>query len=138
MSPLIIKARLGALKLMDLDHFRNDDDTNKKVIALCRSGKPRSGIRRRFVFTRVLSLPIARKTLKEQASTPDIRIATVTNFPHGNDDIDIETGGNPHDRLRCRIADVVFPYRALIAGNQQVGFDLGKACKDACAAANGC
>ncbi len=33
-------------------------------------------------------IPIARKTLKEQG-TPDIRIATVTNFPHGNDDIDI-------------------------------------------------
>ncbi|SQB26019.1 deoxyribose-phosphate aldolase [Citrobacter koseri] len=31
---------------------------------------------------------------------------------------------------------MVFPYRALIAGNEQVGFDLVKACKDACAAAN--
>ncbi|BDO04833.1 hypothetical protein KAM622c_44200 [Klebsiella quasipneumoniae subsp. quasipneumoniae] len=33
-------------------------------------------------------IPIARKTLNEQG-TPEIRIATVTNFPHGNDDIDI-------------------------------------------------
>ncbi|STU75921.1 deoxyribose-phosphate aldolase [Klebsiella pneumoniae] len=32
--------------------------------------------------------------------------------------------------------DVVFPYRALIAGNEQVGFELVKACKEACAAAN--
>ncbi len=32
--------------------------------------------------------------------------------------------------------DVVFPYRALIAGNEQVGFELVKACKRACAAAN--
>ena len=31
---------------------------------------------------------------------------------------------------------MVFPYRALIAGNEQIGFDLVKACKDACAAAN--
>ncbi|CSI14589.1 deoxyribose-phosphate aldolase [Vibrio cholerae] len=27
--------------------------------------------------------------------------------------------------------DVVFPYRALIAGNEQVGFDLVKQCKAA-------
>jgi len=32
--------------------------------------------------------------------------------------------------------DVVFPYRALIAGNEQVGFELGKQCKQACQAAN--
>ncbi|BDZ16175.1 deoxyribose-phosphate aldolase [Shigella sonnei] len=30
----------------------------------------------------------------------------------------------------------MFPYRALMAGNEQVGFDLVKACKEACAAAN--
>lgn len=28
--------------------------------------------------------------------------------------------------------DVVFPYRALIAGNEQVGFELVKQCKQAC------
>lgn len=81
-------------------------------------------------------IPIARKTLKEQG-TPEIRIATVTNFPHGNDDIDIALA-----ETRAAIAygadevDVVFPYRALMAGNEQIGFDLVKACKDACAAAN--
>ncbi|VTM50443.1 deoxyribose-phosphate aldolase [Klebsiella pneumoniae] len=58
---------------------------------------------------------------------PDIRIATVTNFPHGNDDIDIALA-----ETRAAIAygadevDVVFPYRALIAGNEQVGFELVK------------
>lgn len=45
---------LRALKLMDLTTL-NDDDTNEKVIALCHQAKPRSGIRRRFAFTRVLS-----------------------------------------------------------------------------------
>ena len=64
-------------------------------------------------------------------------IATVTNFPHGNDDIEIALA-----ETRAAIAygadevDVVFPYRALMAGNEQVGFDLVKACKEACAAAN--
>lgn len=75
-------------------------------------------------------IPIARKTLKEQG-TPEIRIATVTNFPHGNDDIEIALA-----ETRAAIAygadevDVVFPYRALMAGNEQVGFDLVKACKE--------
>lgn len=48
----------------------------------------------------------------------------MTNFPHGNDDIEIALA-----ETRAAIAygadevDVVFPYRALIAGNEQVGFD---------------
>jgi len=57
----------------------------------------------------------------------------VTNFPHGNDDIAIAV-------LETRAAvaygadevDVVFPYRALIAGDETVGFELVEACKEAC------
>lgn len=81
-------------------------------------------------------IPIARKTLQEQG-TPEIRIATVTNFPHGNDDIAIALA-----ETRAAIAygadevDVVFPYRALIAGNETVGFELVSACKKACSDAN--
>ncbi|HEO9432553.1 TPA: deoxyribose-phosphate aldolase [Enterobacter hormaechei subsp. steigerwaltii] len=124
---------LRALKLMDLTTL-NDDDTNEKVIALCHQAKtPVGNTAAVCIYPRFI--PIARKTLKEQG-TPDVRIATVTNFPHGNDDIEIALA-----ETRAAIAygadevDVVFPYRALIAGNEQVGFDLVKACKDACAAA---
>ena len=65
--------------------------------------------------------------------TPDVRIATVTNFPHGNDDIDIAVA-----ETKAAVAygadevDVVFPYRALMAGNEEVGFELVKQCKAAC------
>ncbi|SQB26018.1 deoxyribose-phosphate aldolase [Citrobacter koseri] len=77
---------LRALKLMDLTTL-NDDDTNEKVIALCHQAKtPVGNTAAICIYPRFI--PIARKTLKEQG-TPDIRIATVTNFPHGNDDIDI-------------------------------------------------
>jgi len=61
----------------------------------------------------------------------------VTNFPHGNDDLEIALA-----ETRAAIAygadevDVVFPYRALIAGNEQIGFEMVKQCKEACAAAN--
>ena len=125
----LTKSSLRALQLMDLTTL-NDDDTNEKVIALCHQAKtPVGNTAAVCIYPRFI--PIARKTLNEPG-TPDIRIATVTNFPHGNDDIDIALA-----ETRAAIAygadevDVVFPYRALMAGNEQVGFDLVKACKDA-------
>nr|3Q2D_A Chain A, Deoxyribose phosphate aldolase [Escherichia coli]3Q2D_B Chain B, Deoxyribose phosphate aldolase [Escherichia coli] len=126
---------LRALKLMHLATSANDDDTDENVIALCHQAKtPVGNTDAIFIYPRFI--PIARKTLKEQG-TPEIRICTSTNFPHGNDDIDIALA-----ETRAAIAygadsvAVVFPYRALMAGNEQVGFDLVKACKEACAAAN--
>ena len=72
---------LRALKLMDLTTL-NDDDTNEKVIALCHQAKtPVGNTAAVCIYPRFI--PIARKTLKEQG-TPDVRIATVTNFPRGD------------------------------------------------------
>ncbi|WNJ94462.1 deoxyribose-phosphate aldolase [Vibrio ruber] len=119
-----------ALKLMDLTTL-NDDDTEEKVIALCQSAKTPYGTTAAIcIYPRFI--PIARKALREQG-TPDVRIATVTNFPHGRDDIEAAVA-----ETRAAIAygadevDVVFPYRALINGNEQVGFELVKQCKAAC------
>ncbi|MBD2814629.1 deoxyribose-phosphate aldolase [Xenorhabdus sp. Flor] len=119
-----------ALSLMDLTTL-NDDDTDDKVTALChQANSPVGHTAAICIYPRFI--PVARKVLSEQG-TPDIRIATVTNFPHGNDDIDIALA-----ETRAAIAygadevDVVFPYRALMAGNEQIGFDLVKACKAAC------
>tara|TARA_R110001583_G_scaffold8952_3_gene42260 strand:+ start:4423 stop:5199 length:777 start_codon:yes stop_codon:yes gene_type:complete len=126
----IKQAALRALKLMDLTTL-NDDDTDQKVIEICTNAKTALGntaavcIYPRFV-------PIAKKTLAAQG-TPEVRIATVTNFPHGNDDIDIAVA-----ETKAAIAygadevDVVFPYRALIAGNEKVGYELVKQCKAVC------
>ncbi|MGL4957783.1 MAG: deoxyribose-phosphate aldolase, partial [Plesiomonas sp.] len=123
---------LRALSLMDLTTL-NDNDTDEKVIALCQQANSPAG-QTAAVCIYPRFIPIARKTLREQG-TPEISIATVTNFPHGNDDIAIAVA-----ETRAAVAygadevDVVFPYRALMAGNAQVGFDLVKACKDACGA----
>ncbi len=96
-----------ALNLMDLTTL-NDDDTDEKVIALCRQANSPAGHTAAIcIYPRFI--PVARKALREQG-TPDIRIATVTNFPHGNDDIDIALA-----ETRAAIAygadevDVVFP-----------------------------
>lgn len=122
-----------ALQLMDLTTL-NDDDTDEKVIALCHQAKSPAGNTAAIcIYPRFI--PIARKTLREQG-TPEVRIATVTNFPHGNPDIEIALA-----ETRAAIAygadevDVVFPYRALMAGDRDTGFALVKACKEACAAA---
>ena len=123
-------AALRALQLMDLTTL-NDDDTDQKVISLCQDAKTAVGNTAAIcIYPRFI--PIARKTLREQG-TPEIRIATVTNFPHGNDDIEIAVA-----ETKAAIAygadevDVVFPYRALKAGNEDVGFEMIKQCKAAC------
>ena len=57
----------------------------------------------------------------------------MTNFPHGNSDISIAVA-----ETKAAIAygadevDVVFPYRALMSGDEEVGFELVKQCKQAC------
>lgn len=123
-------AALRALKLMDLTTL-NDDDTDAKVIELCKNAKsPVGNTAAVCIYPRFI--PVAKKQLREQG-TPEVRIATVTNFPHGNDDIDIAVV-----ETKAAVAygadevDVVFPYRALMAGNEEVGFELVKQCKAAC------
>ncbi|WP_257265218.1 deoxyribose-phosphate aldolase [Endozoicomonas sp. ONNA2] len=121
-----------AVQLMDLTSL-NEDDTPEKIIELCHQAHTGAGntaavcIYPRFV-------PIARKTLNSLGLN-DVAIATVTNFPAGGDDIDIAVA-----ETRAAVAygadevDVVFPYRALMAGNEAVGAELVRRCKDACGA----
>lgn len=123
-------AALKALKLMDLTTL-NDDDTDQKIIELCCAAKTEVGNTAAIcIYPRFI--PVAKKTLQLQG-TPEVRIATVTNFPHGNDDIDIAVA-----ETKAAIAygadevDVVFPYRALMAGNDKVGLELVRQCKAAC------
>ena len=122
-------ARL-ALSLMDLTTL-NHDDTDEKIIALCQQAKSPAGNTAAIcIYPRFI--PLARKTLQAQG-TPDIRIATVTNFPHGNDDLDIALAEtNAALAYGADEVDLVFPYRALIAGNETIGFEMVKACKEAC------
>ncbi len=119
-----------AVSLIDLTTL-NENDTDQNVIALCHDAKTAVGNTAAIcIYPRFI--PIARKTLKEQG-TPEIKIATVTNFPHGNSDIEIAVA-----ETKAAVAygadevDVVFPYRTLIAGDEQLGFELVKQCKEAC------
>ncbi|MCO4204454.1 deoxyribose-phosphate aldolase [Aeromonas taiwanensis] len=129
-----MNSSIRALRLMDLTTL-NDDDTDAKVVALCQQAVTSFGNTAAIcIYPRFI--PIARKKLREIGAN-DVRIATVSNFPHGNDDIDIAVS-----ETRAAIAygadevDVVFPYKSLMAGNEKIGFELVKSCKEACAENN--
>jgi deoxyribose-phosphate aldolase len=119
-----------AISLMDLTTL-NDDDTDVKVIQLCKDAKTLAGNTAAVcIYPRFI--PIARKALANQDSQ-SVKIATVTNFPHGNDDLEIALA-----ETRAAVAygadevDVVFPYRALIAGNSDIGAQMIAGCRDIC------
>jgi deoxyribose-phosphate aldolase len=119
-----------ALSLMDLTSL-TDRETEQDIISLCQQAKSSAGSTAAIcIYPRFV--PMAKKILKAQ-QTPHIKIATVTNFPHGNDDIDIALA-----ETQAAVAygadevDLVFPYKALMQGNSDIGFDMVKVCKQAC------
>ena len=111
-----------ALGLMDLTSL-NDNDTNEVITALCQQAKTEFGSPAAIcVYPRFI--PIARKALK-QLGLEQVKIATVTNFPAGNDDIQIAIAEtNAAIAYGADEVDVVFPYRTLINGDETCGFEL--------------
>ena len=131
MTELNVRSR-QALQLMDLTSL-NEDDTPEAIIALCHQAHTEAGNTAAIcIYPRFI--PLARKTL-QSLGLNDVTIATVTNFPAGGDDVAIAVA-----ETRAAVAygadevDVVFPYRALMAGNETVGAELVKCCKEACGA----
>ena len=124
------QAAKEAIALMDLTTL-NVDDTDATVIALCRQAHTPAGDTAAVCIYKQF-IPIARETLDAQG-TKYIRIATVTNFPHGSDDVATALAETKEAlMLGADEVDVVFPYKALMNGNETVGYELVKACKEAC------
>jgi len=119
-----------SLSLIDLTSLTNIE-TNIDIITLCKQAKTPFG-KTAAICIYPKYITVAKAQLAKQ-NTPDINIATVTNFPHGNDCIDSAVNETLEAvKLGANEVDVVFPYRALIAGNTNIGFELVKACKRAC------
>lgn len=119
-----------AISLIDLTSL-TDSESIDDIVSLCQQAQSPAGNTAAIcIYPRFI--PYAKKQLKAQG-TPEVKIATVTNFPHGNDDIDIAVA-----ETKAAVAygadevDVVFPYRALMEGDETTGFELVKACKAAC------
>ena len=115
------------MSLTDLTSLNDADDaaTVRALATLARSAvvKPASVcIWPRFI-------PVALETLEGS----DISVCAVTNFPLGAADPEAAA-----EETRAAVAagakevDVVFPYRALLAGDSEVGLRLVSACRDAC------
>ena len=119
-----------ALSLMDLTSLTNEE-TEQDIIKLCQQAQSISGNTAAIcIYPRFI--PIAKKQLAKQGSN-NIKIATVTNFPHGSTDV-IQAVKETAEAvaLGADEVDVVFPYQALINGDEKIGYDLVHACKRAC------
>lgn len=117
------------LGLIDLTTL-NDNDTDEIVVELCKKAKTEFGsvpavcIFRQFI-------PAAKKYFAE--TNQNVKIATVTNFPHGGTDMELALRETQEAiNLGADEVDIVFPYRALMAGDQQIGADMIKQAKAIC------
>lgn len=124
------RAACYGIQLMDLTTL-NDDDTEQKVVDLCHKAVSPAG-KTAAICIYPQFIPVAKHALRELKST-DILIATVTNFPHGNSDVEVAVTETKNAvALGADEVDVVFPYRAFLAGDRTVGTELVRACKEAC------
>ena len=130
MSLTIQQAAQYSLGLMDLTSL-NDTDTDADIIALCQQSSCSAG-HTAAICIYPQFIPLAKKTLASLNNT-GVKVATVTNFPHGNDDVAQAVQETQRAvELGADEIDVVFPYKALKDGNSQIGYDLVSACKKAC------
>lgn len=115
------------LGLIDLTSLNDtDDDTSvRKVAAL--AATPAGHVAALCIWPRFIAL--GRKMLNGTG----VPIAVVTNFPAGAGDVAqavAETAAAVRDG--ADEIDVVFPYRALLAGDEATGLALVRACRQAC------
>jgi deoxyribose-phosphate aldolase len=122
-------ARL-ALRCLDLTSLK-DEDTPASIEALARSARtPHGAPAALCVFPQFV--PTAVRALAEQ-QLEAVRVATVANFPRGESaseqvlgDIRAALVAGAHE------IDLVFPWRALLAGHRRVGQELVSRAKQAC------
>src|ERR1700688_495021 len=122
------------VSLMDLTSLNETDDAPAIVrlsgLAVSKAGS----VAAVCVWPRFI--PVARNALRETG----VRIAVVTNFPEGaagDEESGAETsfaGARRADGVArgADEVDVVFPYRALLAGDAAVGLALVQRCRGAC------
>ena len=117
------------LGLIDLTTL-NDNDTNETVIELCKKAKTDFGSVPAICIFRQF-IPAAKQYFAENKL--NVKIATVTNFPHGGADLELALRETQEAiDLGADEVDIVFPYQALIAGNDQIGAEMVKRAKQIC------
>lgn len=126
------QAQLAKLtvSLIDLTSLTNEE-TEQDIIDLCQQSVTSMGNTAAIcIYPRFI--PVAKNALTKLGADT-VKIATVTNFPHGSTDINQAVKETAEAvALGADEVDVVFPYKALMQGDTQIGFDLVQACKRAC------
>lgn len=123
-DPRLARRLLGLIDLTSL----NPTDTEDTVRALARSAATPAGrVAALCVWARFIS--VARTALNGTG----VPIAVVANFPAGESNIEAAAGetvaavADGADEV-----DVVFPYHALLSGDERTGVELVRACRAAC------
>lgn len=116
------------LPLLDLTSL-NDDDTESDILRLCARAKTPVGTVA-AVCLGPAHVALARQGLARANLQNRVKIATVVNFPHGQDEIDVVA-----EAVRSAVTsgadeiDLVFPYRALMAGDERAGYRMVSQCR---------
>lgn len=122
----VAQQTLGLIDLTTLNY----NDTNETVIELCKKAKTDFGSVPAICIFRQF-IPAAKQYFAENKL--NVKIATVTNFPHGGADLELALRETQEAiDLGADEVDIVFPYQALIAGNDQIGAEMVKRAKQIC------
>jgi deoxyribose-phosphate aldolase len=115
------------LSLMDLTSL-NESDDEATIVKLARLAHTAAGQVAALCTWRRL-VPAARASLRGSG----IPVAAVANFPAGAADIDAAAADTAAAiAAGADEVDVVFPYRAFLAGDPDTGLKLVRACRAAC------
>lgn len=116
------------LPLLDLTSL-NDSDSDADILRLCgRAGSAAGTVA--AVCIASTHIATARQGLARSGLQDRVKIATVINFPAGEADLETVV-----EEARTAITsgadevDLVFPYRALMAGDERTGYKLVSACR---------
>lgn len=124
----VARQTLGLIDLTSL----NDDDSDARIRDLCaRARTPCGTVAAVCIYPGYIMT--AREALAECSDTSRVRVATVVNFPTGGSDID-QAVAETADAVAAGAdeIDLVFPWRALLDGDESIGRDLVATCRQAC------
>jgi len=119
------------LALLDLTRLEDDSD-DSAVRALCTRADTEFGHPAAVcVYSRFVGA--AREMLDAAGLSESVAVATVANFPEGGADLKLALLDTEQGLERgADEVDVVFPWRALLTGNEAAGADLVAECKALC------
>jgi deoxyribose-phosphate aldolase len=128
-------ARL-ALACMDLTRLEDDVDDDAPVREMCRRAAAAGPVHPAAVCVYPAFVGAAAETLAELGVRGAIRVATVANFPGGAAEPERAAAETRRAlSLGANEVDVVFPWKALLAGDDAVGARLVDRCRAACGGA---